>query len=90
MLLVFQGNWQILKAVSVQRMKKPSCGPAAVLQIEARQLPVLGLFTFYFLKLYISSFIFLPEVPLTCTNTLRQILTWKGPILNLVWIETTG
>lgn len=62
--LVFKGNWQILKAISVQRMKKPSCGPAAVLQIEARLYAVQGLFTLYFFKFDILQFR-LPEIPLT-------------------------
>lgn len=63
--LVFKGNWQILKARSVQRMKKCSCGPAAVLQIEARQYAVQGLFTLYFFKFDILQF-HLPEIPLIC------------------------
>lgn len=44
---------------------KSSCGPAAVLQIEARQNAVQGLFTFYFFKLDILQF-HLPEIPLIC------------------------
>lgn len=62
--LVFRGKKQILKAIRVQRMKS-SCGPAAVLQIEARQNAVQGLFTFYFFELDILQF-HLPEILLIC------------------------
>lgn len=54
---------------------KSSCGPAAVLQIEARQNAVQGLFTFYFFKLDILQF-HLPEIPLICPEV---PLTLKCP-----------